>query len=96
MRADGPWWPSHLLSFLYLKSTFFPITYPSPSWVSISKIHIPNIDLSQEIFRKYSKTNIPHTFLRTVETGVGRRKEVEKSPSGERTGLGINVSINCL
>lgn len=69
---------------LYLKSTFFPITYPSPSWVIISKADVPNIDLSQEMFRQYSKANIPHTFLWPVETRVGlsRREEVEKSPLG--------------
>lgn len=69
---------------LYLKSTFFPITYPSPSWVIISKADVPNIDLSQEMFRQYSKANIPHTFLWAAETRVGlsRREEVEKSPLG--------------
>ena len=73
---------------LYLKSTFFPITYLSPAWVIISKADVPNIDLSQEMFRQYSKANIPHTFLWAAETRVGlsRREEVEKSPLGREQG----------
>ena len=69
---------------LYLKSTFFPITYLSPAWVIISKADVPNIDLSQEMFRQYSKANITHTFLWAAETRVGLswHEEVEKSPLG--------------